>query len=353
MLEKIDQLSSEVSNIIIYSRSAILQNLLTKKIKDRFKIEKYRTVYVDTAAELKAAKSDTMVEPFGGGMWYVTVNCDRIPFKDLEKALGNVTYAAVNVYWTENYSNFKKLCDMETVKRQGVFCFKLYTGRLAPEDILYIHNSMVKPEKRLSKDLLNFLKKNYTYNVNSICTLFDRINNDIPIKTTGDIINEVGIGGNTIESFVIKLLTSNPKTDKGLKKAVESLVVLYDDLSYSDKGYSKATIKNFIKSTVDTILEIKQLQIMGKYSNVIKNIPEKGFHEEKIKMYKRFERVILEDINIARVLKLKLILSKYNTFSPEIDILQSIHCFLSEIKEANDANPESKEFSGKKRRRKY
>ena len=70
-------------------------------------------------------------------------------------------------------------------------------------------------------------------------------------------------------------------------------------------------------------------------------------------MYKRFERVILEDINIARVLKLKLILSKYNTFSPEIDILQSIHCFLSEIKEANDANPESKEFSGKKRRRKY
>ena len=157
----------------------------------------------------------------------------------------------------------------------------------------------------------------------------------------------------TIESFVIKLLTSNPKTDKGLKKAVESLVVLYDDLSYSEKGYSKATIKNFIKSTVDTILEIKQLQIMGKYSNVIKNIPEKGFHEEKIKMYKRFERVILEDINIARVLKLKLILSKYNTFSPEIDILQSIHCFLSEIKEANDANPESKEFNGKKRRRKY
>ena len=56
MLEKIDQLSSEVSNIIIYSRSAILQNLLTKKIKDRFKIEKYRTVYVDTAAELKEMK---------------------------------------------------------------------------------------------------------------------------------------------------------------------------------------------------------------------------------------------------------------------------------------------------------
>ena len=33
-----------------------------------------------------------------------------------------------------------------------------------------------------------------------------------------------------------------------------------------------------------------------------------SFNEEKLKRYKRFEHIILEDINIARVLKLKMIM---------------------------------------------
>ena len=54
---------------------------------------------------------------------------------------------------------------------------------------------------------LDYLKKNYTYDVDAVCKVFQGIVQGMEFKTTKDIINEVGIGGNTIDSFVIKLLT--------------------------------------------------------------------------------------------------------------------------------------------------
>ena len=87
MLEKIEQLSLDVSNIIIYTNSAILQNGLNKKIRERFKIEKNLTKYADSAATLKIAKSESFMPPFGGGIWLVDVKCDSIPIKEIAKAI--------------------------------------------------------------------------------------------------------------------------------------------------------------------------------------------------------------------------------------------------------------------------
>jgi len=349
MLEKIEQLSLDVSNIIIYTNSAILQNVLNKKIRERFKIEKNLTKYADSAATLKIAKNESFMPPFGGGIWLVDVKCDNIPIKEIAKAINNVSYGSVNVYWVKKYADYKKICDLDVVKKQGIFCFTMYTGRLGPDDIGYLHNAMLPEGKRLPEKLLSYLKKNYTYDVGSVCELFDAILQDHIIKSTKDIINLVGIGGNTVDSFVIKLLTTNPKTDKGLSKALEKNLILLEDLSYTIKYDS---LRNFIYSAVDNIMEIKQLQVMGRYSTVVKNIPEVGFNEEKLKRYKRFEHIILEDINIARVLKLKMIMSKYRSFDPRVDLLQTISTYLSEIAQSNKDNPESKEFSGKRRRRK-
>lgn len=349
MLEQIDQLTQSVSNIIIYSNSAILQNVLNKKLKEVYKIERYATKYANDSATLKVAKNETYTPPFSSDMWYVDINCDKIPIKELEKALNSVSFAAVNVYWVSNYATYKKLIDSEIVKKQGVFCCKLYTGRVAPEDISYIQNLMLPEEKRLPKRLLDYLKKNYTYDVSSVCELFDKIMQDEEVVTTEDIIELVGIGGNTVDSFVMKLLTSNPKTEKGLKKAVEHSLVLLNDLSYT---YNYNSLRNFIRNAVNNILEIKQLQVMGRYTTVRKEIPETGFNEKGISRYRRFERSILEEINIARVLKLKMIMEKYDTFYPDLDLLQVVYTFLSEITQSNINNPESKEFSGKRRRRK-
>lgn len=344
MLEKVEFLSQDVSNIIIYTNSTTLQTILKKKLKERFKIGRNLTKYASTGAELKEIKNETFTPPFGGGTWFLDIQADKISISDLGKQLNLISSAAKSVYWFTNYSQFKKVCDLDVVKKQGIFCFIMYAGKLYPEDITYIHNIMVPAEKKLPKNLLDYLKKNYTYDVDAVCKVFQGIVQGMEFKTTKDIINEVGIGGNTIDSFVIKLLTSNPKTDKGVKSSMEKMVVLLNDLSYS---YEYKSIKNFMRVTLKSIVEIKQLQMMGMYTESIKNIPENVFNEDKIQRLKRYDKVILNEINLGRVLNLLTCLEKHTDFNAEIALIKSISDYLVWIGKKNQDNPESKEIPAK------
>lgn len=350
MLEKVDLLSQDVANIIIYTNSDILQSILKKRIKERFKIARNLTKYADSGSTLKIAKNETFTPPFGGGTWLIDVQADKISISDLAKQINQVSMAAITVYWITNYSQYKKVCDLEVVKRQGVYCFQMYAGKLYPEDITYLQNIMLLPDKSISKELLNYLKKNYTYDVNSVCEVFTLINQGEEFQTTKDIINKVGIGGNTIDSFVLKLLTTNPKTEKGVKKSLENLLTLLNDLSYS---FEFVTIQKFMMTSLDTIIEIKQLQMMGRYTRSVKNIPEEKFHPDKIQRMRRFENVILEDINLGRVLNLKLCLYKFKNYNYEIALIEGISCYLGLICKNNMKNPESKEIVRKRRRSKF
>ena len=342
MLEKVDQLSLDIANIIIYTNSNSLQSFLKKRLKERFNIARNLTKYASKASELKEIKNETFTPPFGGGTWFLDIQADKLSLSDLGKSLNNVSNAAVCVYWFTNYAQFKKVCELEVVKRQGMYCFTMYTGKLYPEDITYMHEKMLPVEKRLPKKLLDYLKKNYTYDVDAVCKVFQSISQGEEIKSTRDIINKVGMGGNTVDSFVIKLLTTNPKTEKGLKSSFEKAVVLLNDLSYS---YEYRTIKNYMRSTLKTIIDIKQLQIMGLYTENLKNIPENVYDETKIQRMKRYDRVILNELNLGRVINLLLCIDKYDSFDTELSLIEGINSYLIWIYHKNMNNPESKEVS--------
>lgn len=348
MLERIDNLSADVVNLLIYTNSPILQNILKKKLKTNFGIGKYMTRHAENATTLKEVKNDTITPPFGGGTWFVDINADNLKVGDIGKQLGFVTNAAKNVYWFTNYKQYKAVCALDIVKTQGVGCFQLYAGKVYPEDISYIQELMLEKEKRVNSTVLNYLKKNYTYDVDAVCKLFSMIKQGDSVTTTKEVIARIGIGGNTIDSLTIKLLTTNPKTEKGLDKAFSNILILLNDLSYS---YHYNTIRTYLLNTVNTIIEIKQLQLMGKYTMVVKDIPEEGFNEEKIVRLRRFERCILEEITLARVLNLKLFLEKYKSFDFEVSLIETISDFLTAIYKNNSNNPSSKEISKKRRYR--
>lgn len=346
MLEKIDFLSRDTAALIIYTNSAVLQTLLKKRIKERFEIAKNLTKYANTGATLKEARNETFTPPFGGGTWLVDIQADKINIGDIAKYLNNITNASVSIIWYNNYAQFKKVIELDAVKKLGIYCFTMYTGKLYPEDISYIQNMMLPEEKRLPKKLVDYLKKNYTFDVDSVCKIFQAVSQGEEISSTKDIINKVGIGGNTIDSFVIKLLTTNPKTEKGLKSAIEKSVVLLNDLSYS---YDYRSIKNFMKNCLNTIIEIKQLQMMGLYSEAIKDIPETSFHSDKIQRMKRYDGVILNDLNMGRILNLSLCLDRFDDFNSEIALLKAIYAYLLWTYKKNEENPTSKEMAKKTR----
>jgi hypothetical protein len=117
-----------------------------------------------------------------------------------------------------------------------------------------------------------------------------------------------------------------------------------NDLSYS---YDYRAIKNFMRNCLLNIIEIKQLQMMGLYSENVKEIPEKSFHEDKIQRMKRYDKVILNELNLGRVLNLLLCLEKYNDFDAEIALLKSLNDYLIWICLKNEENPDSKEIPKK------
>lgn len=350
MLEIFNRLSSETSNIIIYSNSPILQAVIKDTIKASLQIERNHSISVYTSSEYKDTKEQTMIPPFGGGLWLVDVNTEKITLKEIKKHIKEVSNSSVTVYWTESYAMYKKLIELEEVKNQGVYCKSFYFGRLETEDIDYLHTRIVPDDNKLTKELLNYVKKNYTYDVQNVCTLFMKLKSGETVKTTKDIINMIGIGGNTIDSFIMKLLATNPKTEQGLKTSFVKILQLLTDLNYT---YSYSEIKRFMLYSIDGIVDMKQLQIMGKYSRVRKDIPD-TYPEKfvrRLNRLKRFEGRILEQVNLARVLNLKMCLEAYNDFDNQVALIQGILQYLIAIKKSNELNPESKEIKVSYRRR--
>lgn len=350
MLEIINKLTQETSNIIIYSNSPILQVVIKDTLKAVLQIERNHTLSVYTTKDFKDAKQETMIPPFGGGLWLLDVNTEKIQLKDIKSQIKTVSNSSVTVYWTESYAMFKRLTELEEVKKQGIYCRTFYFGRLETADIDYLHTRIVPDDKRLTKELLSYLKKNYTYDVQNVCSLFMKLKAGEAVKTTKDIINMIGIGGNTIDSFIMKLLATNPKTEQGLKTSFVKILQLLTDLNYT---YSYSEIKRFMLYSIDGIVDMKQLQIMGKYSRVRKDIPD-TYPEKfvrRLNRLKRFEGRILEQVNLARVLNLKMCLEAYNDFDNQVALIQGILSYLIAIKKSNELNPESKEIKVSYRRR--
>ena len=100
-----------------------------------------------------------------------------------------------------------------------------------------------------------------------------------------------------------------------------------------------------MRSTLKTIIDIKQLQIMGLYTENLKNIPENVYDETKIQRMKRYDRVILNELNLGRVINLLLCIDKYDSFDTELSLIEGINSYLIWIYHKNMNNPESKEVS--------
>lgn len=346
MLEKIDLIPLDTMNLVIYVRSEVVKAIIKDTLKQRFDIPRNVHLVARTAKELKDIKHDTITQPFGGGKWFVEVETDEISIKEIKKAVISTYNTSLTIYWVSNYGLYKKIVDLAELKRQGVYSQVFYFGRLDSNDIYYLQMKIVQDKELYLKDnLMKYLIKNYTYDVDAVCDLFISIKNGSKVKTKNDIIKLVGLGGNTVDSYVIKLLTYNPRTEKGLNKIVSDSLALLTDLS---QNYDYITIKNYMISAINAMIEIKQLQIQGLFSMVKQDIPE-GYNEYKIKRLRRFYRTILEEIPLARLLNLKLCLEQEDMYNAELGLLHSTMTYLNGVKESFEKHPE-KEIDTKYRR---
>ena len=82
-----------------------------------------------------------------------------------------------------------------------------------------------------------------------------------------------------------------------------------------------------MESNLDSLIMLKQLQIMGKLNKLSKDIPE-SFNPQKLQRLRRYEGILKEDISLPMLLNLKMLLNKHNTFNAEQDLVLAIYEYI-------------------------
>lgn len=319
-LQKLQKLNDEVVNIIILVQSASLAYHIRNGIKDQYKAHKDFIVDVATSKQLNDAKLDSYVAPMMCDKWLIHVDADKLSKKDVIIGLNRNTHYGVTVYWTEKWSTFNQLINLDIVKKQGVHTPYFRFTRLTFYEIKSLLETEVPPKKQLSEDLKTFVCKNYQFDVQSVMDLIALLKSGNPVETKKELIEAIGVGGNSVSNLTLKILKAQPKTEKGRKKIISDTIKLMQDLSYT---YNHQTIRRFMLNNIEGCVEMKTLQIMGLYNKPNKEIPE-AFDVKRMGMLRRFEYIILEEVSFPRLLNLKLCLLKYSNFNAEASLIQAI-----------------------------
>lgn len=327
-LKRLSTLSDNVLNVIMYVSSPSLEFFIKTELKERFKVHKDFIVTVESDKELKDAKLDSYVAPLFCDKWLIHVNADKLSKKELKSALGKNTVHGITVYWTSKYQIYKQFLDTDEVKKQAVYNPQFSFSRLSEGDIRYLHSRMLEKKKQLKPELLDFVAKNYRFDVQAVCELFALLRSGNEIRNKREVIEKVGVGGNSVSSLVIQILKANINTEKGRTAVMKKTVKLLEDLSIT---YKHSTIKNYMLNTIEAFIDMKELQVMGIYGKAVKEIPD-SYDTKRLSMNKRFEYIVLNQISLPSLLNLKLCLLHFNSFNAEIALLQAISEYYNSIK---------------------
>ena len=324
MLNKLKTLREDIASILVYCDSSSLEVIVKNILRDRFNINKDFSVTVNKIKDIKRAKLDAFVLPLSGDKWLINVEVDDLSKKDLKDTIAQPVAFGVVVYWTSNYGIYKFLKESEEFKHQGVHFFDIYLGRVDMGDIKEMYKVLVnKKVDSFPSDLFLYLHENYRNDPQAISDLFTLIKSGNEVKLKRDIIELIGIGGSSVDSLVISLLTTSCQTQRGLKRVLKTVLNTVNDLAVS---YNYTTLKNFMVSTLDGIIEMKELMIMGYYTKYIQKVPD-NYNFKKIKRLKRYEYVIFNKITLPRALSLRSYLKAFNDFNAEIVLIQALSLY--------------------------
>lgn len=321
-------LSTSVGAVLIHCPSASMQLYLKQIIKDKFNVDKENNIDIMDKKRLNDSKIEGLNRPLFGEKWIYHVNAELFKGKnDLTEGFTNISENAVTFYWTTEYRTYMNLQKLHIFKNQPLYFQKFSFSRFEDGEIQELINSELDDydDVRLPKKVKRFVMQNYRYEVQSVFDLIANILSGIEYTNDRDVVKSIGLGGNSADSLVVFFLAKDFTTDKQVRSAYQDFIMRLDDL-YTE--YSPRTIRNFMLSAVNTIIEIKQLELLGVYNKIGREIPP-NFNEKKINRFKRFQRIILGDITLPKALLFRQQFYKYNNFDYTYTNLQVVSGYLN------------------------
>lgn len=334
MIKELKRINQQTLNVIVYVDNSALQYYIENLFKQRFNVDGECVLHVNSNKEFKEAQYQSTYVPENLGRWLVNIHTDNIAKADLLKALAITHPYALNVYWVTKYKTYKDLINSDVVKKQGVYCHSLYVNRLSQRDIYDIFaDTFADRRKQLLDDkLLDFVAESYQWDVQAVFDLIAYLKAGNSFDTKRDIVEAVGVGGNTVDKFTVNLLLCTVNSLAGKKKVITKYLKLLNDLSFN---YKYSTIKNFMLNTVNGFIDMKQLQIMGLYRKGKYRIPD-CFDAKRLARLRRYEWAVLDKITLPRLLLLRQCLKASTTYDTEIELIKAIIMYIDSLKDTSD-----------------
>lgn len=317
-LRSLTEKNLECNVVILQTSSEKLRMFIQDIVKRKFRCNIDTIITCSGKKDYKQVKDIINVVPPFSDKWYIDVDLDACNDKDfinlVKEATTCVFFCNVTKYFT--YKNFKS----ELKNTSGVIDF--YINYLKRNDFLFLYDSFVPEDKRISKALFDYVVQSYSGDIESVFNLFLELAQGKKIESRKDIADICGVGGNSAESFIVSMLKPPSTSDKGLKKVIKNRMKAGLELCET-YGYKSFYYK--LKNTLVSFIQIKELIISGVIYKSIYKLPN-GYDEKTLSRYQGYIWR-LKEIPMSRILRLYLALGE-KIWNSELDFLNFLYKYI-------------------------
>ena len=322
-LSSIDSARGRIKVILLQSSSETLKMFIKDKVKKEFECNQDTTFEINNKKELRKVKEFYNVQPPFAKRWLVYINLEQYgrELKELKAVIDDsttVTFFCISTKYFQ-YKNFKEYF------KKTEFFLDFYVSSLRKDDMLYLYTQLVPSENRLTKQMYDYVAQSYSGDVSATLQLFKALGNGATFNNRKEIADICGIGGNSIESFIISLLKPPSQTERGLKIVMKNRMRAGYELS---QIYKWGTFYSYMQNTLSVFIDIKLLCISGSVYKRLSNLPE-GYDENKISRKQRY-LWRLKEIPLSRLVRLKFMLGN-ERWKSDLDFLGFLYTYIKDL----------------------
>ncbi len=313
LLRDLDDKRKDIKVVLLQTLSPKLMLLLEDKIKRRYSVTMDSSFFLESKKDFQGVRQVHGVTPPFASKWYVRADLDAVKWKDVADLAGGAN-TCVFFCTCSRYAVYKKF--KEALKDEdGVFDF--YIRYLRRNDFIYLYDSFVTGDNKLTKKMFDYVAKSYSGDIEAVIDLFTALAGGAKVESRKDVSSICGIGGLSVESFVFSLTTPLSGSAKGLKRVMQNRIQAGIDLCNT---LGCKSMYNFMNSCLNALCEIKMMLIAGV---VYKDL--RGISDKNLEKYSRYVWR-LKEIPMSRLLRIKNNLGG-NVWSSDKDFLNFIYKF--------------------------
>ena len=300
MLTELKYIPEDVSVLLVYLKDDEVLDEIIRCVRQRYM---FNAGYVCDAAnlnDLHSKQKDALLKPLLGDRWLIRANIDDIAPDALFRCLFNLNGNGFYVYYTHKYSIYNKLIHLDKVRNSP--CVRgVYGASFTSKDMYTLYAEKCTPQA-LKPAVLNFIVKQYRRDCGKFLRILQAVVSGVEIKTQADVVQLVGLGALTLDSYLFDLLRTEVKpTARSRNLVLHRWVRMFYDLK---QAYPAPALVRLLQHKLDAVLTVKLLQVEGLVIGNRVEIPEE-LNTPAVQGMLRYSTDISERVSVPEILWLR------------------------------------------------